>query len=258
MKWRSRCRSSMRSWGRDSEAAKAYLLYVEGSTNSVNGPAAMQNALAAIGRMKVADPQSAEAEALLDRALPLAVHRFGRLELAYDLGRRLQQSGKYAEAASTYAKVPEADKRWLTARLLQLQARKQDLDANAAKLERNAQLAQVMAIRALAEDVCKRAGEARVTGGADPHRYALIEARARLLLAGVLRDREPAQAIAQLEGFEKSVAGISGEDELVAEALFIRVNSQMAMARTPRRQRRSCSSCRPREATRGRPLSSAC
>ncbi len=217
--------------GQDAEAARAYLDYVQSSTNSANGPAAMQNALAAIGRMKVADPQSAEAEGLLDRALPLAVNRFGRRELAYDLGRRLQRSGKYPEAVAAYRLVSESDKRWLTARFFQLQAMKQDLDANGAKLEKNARLKQVMAIRDLAEDVRKRSGEARAGGGADAQRYALIEAKTRVILAGVLGDTDPAQAIEQLDGFEKSVVGVSGEDELVAEALFIRVNSQMAVGK---------------------------
>lgn len=217
--------------GQDGEAARAYLAYIETNPKSANGPAAMQNTLAAIARLKTADPQSADAEVLLDRALPVAVNAFGRKELAYDLGRRQQRMGKYAEAVAAYGLVPESDKRFVTARFFRLQAMKQNFDATGAKLDKAARTAQIAAIRDLAEDVQKRASDARTAGGADAQRYALIEARTRLILAGLLKDTEPARAVQQLEGFEKTVAGASGEDELVAEALFLRVNSQMAMGK---------------------------
>ena len=219
--------------GKNADAARTYLAYVGTSKNAGNRPAAMQNALAAIARLKAADPQSQEVQQLLDLALPLAVSQFGRKDLAMQWGARLQAAGKFAEASAAFRQVPRTDKQSLVARFYELQTMKQGLDAAGPKVDKAAKARQLQDIQKLAQEVRKSAAEARAAAStdADRNRSGLIEANSRLLVARLMRETDPTSAVAQLQGFEESVKDIPGSDDLSAEAMFIRVHALMALGR---------------------------
>ena len=219
----------MEKLGRDAQAAQAYLAYVQTSTNKTNRPAAMSNALAAISRLRAAKTDDAEVQKLLDVALPLAVNQFGRKDLAYDLGRRLHERGQYADAIAMYAAVPRDDTRAMVADFHRMRAMKQDMDHWEGR-DAGARQKRTEEIRRLAETLARSAADARTaaTNEADKNRAGLIEARARLMQATLVKESDPAQAVKALDGFEKAIQGLPGSDDLEAEALFVRIHSLMA------------------------------
>ena len=217
--------------GNDTDAAAAYLDYVQVSKNQPNRAAALQNVLAAIARARQADPKSEAADKLLDRALPVAVNDFNRKDLAYDLARRLQNHKQFDQAVAMYQQVPRDDKRLLLAQFFQMESMNQRLVNAPASMDKAARAAESQAITRLAEGLGKAANAAAAGAGndADRNRYRLIEARARLMVATQTRETKPQEAIQILVGFEDSVQGLPGDDVLETDALSLRVTSQMAL-----------------------------
>ena len=210
--------------GRDGEAAEAYLRYCQLSVNPDNGQAAMQNLLLAIARIKAADANSRDADRLLDAALPIAVGRCGRKDLAFDLARRLEKQGKLTDAVAMYAQVPADDKRRLAARLFQMQAMKQLANTAGAP-------ADTKTLADFAAELDKDAGAwaATAVDPSDRDRGRLIQVRARLMSATLMQREKPALALRTLVDFQNLIAGLPAEDELQAESLFLQVRSLMSL-----------------------------
>lgn len=218
--------------GKDLEAAKAYLEYVAASKpeNEANRQGALNNALAAIARLKKANPQDADADKVLDQTLAVAVTQLKRNDLAYDYARRLQRDGKFAEAAAEYRKVPADDSRLSLAKFFLMVSLKSQSDATPDK----AQKAKISAeVQTLSQEISAmaKAGLASGASDAEKSRFRMMESRARLTAAGIARETDPAKTLQILGDFESVVQGMPGADDLLAEALFYRVNALMALGR---------------------------
>lgn len=211
---------------RHAEAARAYITYVEGSSDRVNRPRAIDGALAAIGRLLDADTNSAEAGELLDRALPLAVEQFGRTDLVYDLARRLHRRGKLDQAISLYEKIPPNDHRLVQGRYFELEARAERFHERSSPPTPE-ELADFFK---LADSIRRMADDSTAMISLDEKDHlALISARTRLMMAEATRNRAPRQTLEILNGFESAVAGLESKERLVAEAMVLRVQAHISL-----------------------------
>ncbi|HLL90748.1 MAG TPA: hypothetical protein VK324_15710, partial [Tepidisphaeraceae bacterium] len=222
--------------GRDVDAANGFLDYAER-----NPPAAqfakpsIDQAGNVLAKLQKEDAGRPEVGKLADRFLPLAIDKFGYKELAFQYARRLQAQDKYAQAGKYYEMVPENDPRRLQAQFFRMVTLKQQLDDPQAKLA-GAQRQQVMAtIDKLANDVNAQAAEKlQATPPAEQGIYRQMAVRTKLLGADLAKreQNDPKKALAYLQGFEQSVAGFPNANDLLAEALFVRVNSYMELGQT--------------------------
>jgi hypothetical protein len=189
--------------------------------NPKNATLALDNAQALIGELRNS-PATREDPAVLrayERFLPLAIAPpFNRKEFAFEYARRLQLNGKPKQAIEYYAMVPRDDKRSFESRFLELVALKQLIDEGPANtIDRPAVLAQIQ----------KLADEVNAEASKRGEKSMLVRT---LLLAADLARREqknPQRALQLLNGFENAVAGLDRSDQLVNEAMYIRVQSMM-------------------------------
>jgi hypothetical protein len=210
--------------GEKAEAANAFVAFADQfkSTNPKNATLALDNAQALIGELRN-DANTREDPAVLrayERFLPLAVAApFNRKEFAFEYGRRLQLNGKAKDAIEFYRMVPAEDNRALEARFLELVALKQRIDDEPANAPDRIQV--LTQIQKLADEVNR---EATKRG----EKSMLVRT---LLLAADLARREqkdPQRALQLLNGFEDAVKGVPKSEQLVNEAMYIRVQSHMA------------------------------
>jgi hypothetical protein len=210
--------------GAKPDAANAFVDYAEQSKapNPKNATLALDNAQALIGELRN-NPVTREDPAVLrayERFLPIAIAPpFNRKEFAFEYARRLQLNGNPREAVEYYRMVPAEDKRALEARFLELVALKQRIDDEPGNSPDRAQV--LSQIQKLADEVNR---EATKRG----EKSMLVRT---LLLAADLARREqkdPQRALQLLASFESSVAGVNNAEQLVNEAMYIRVQSHMA------------------------------
>lgn len=211
--------------GRKAEAAEAFVEYAGQArrSNPKNATLALDNAQALIGELR-ADPETRDQSAVTrayERFLPLAIAApFERREFAFEYARRLQLNGKPAEAIEYYRAVPASDKRSLEARFLQLVALKQVVDD--APTGAPARAEALTQIQPLADEVNAEAAKRN-------ERSMLV--RTSLLAADLARreQKDAARALKLLAGFEGAVKGVANAESMVNEAMYIRVQSYMAL-----------------------------
>ena len=218
--------------GKDAEAVRAYLDYITAvkTDKDANRQAALNNALAAIARLKAVNPQDADADKMLDRALTVAVDQLKRNDLAYDHARRLQRDEKFAQAASIYRLVPATDSRIGLARFFLMVSLKQQRDATPDKAQKATMSAELLKLSDEISAAAKTA-LASATTDADKARFHVMDSRARLTAAAIAAESDPSKVLQILKDFQTVVQGSPGADDLLAEALFYRVNALMAMGR---------------------------
>jgi hypothetical protein len=224
----------LKALGRHQEAAAAFLDHAQRYLHDPNAQAAeaLNEAIGQIGELYHtqnaagvdAQGHQSDVTALEDRLLPLAVDSFRRYDLAYEYARRLQRAGHPALAAEEFELVPKDDPNALNAKLFLLAALDRRLETpptdtpdavSAAELPAVLQQISDVADQAIAEARQRNARSVRV-------RAALLAAQAE-----VGRGRDPRQALARLDGFEKLAAGLPDEKELVGDALNLRVAAYM-------------------------------
>lgn len=217
------------------EAGGAFLDYVQKFTvsNPSKATLALDNAQAIIGELRNA-PATRDDTAvtrLYERYLPLAVSPpFNRKQFAFEYARRLQLNGEAEKAIEYYRQVPSDDKRLLQAAFLELVATKQLLDDAPLDAARRPQV--LADIQKLADRVNSAVDQAIAQATTDEQRNSARSMRVRsVLLAADLARREqkdPKRALQLLEKFEEAVAGLPSPDVLINEAMYIRVQSNMA------------------------------
>jgi tetratricopeptide (TPR) repeat protein len=172
-----------------------------------------------------------EVSALYDRALKTAVAKpFERMEFAFQLARRLQVTGKVDEAVELFKKVPATAKEAGDARYFTLVG----LHAKLSKMKpddpnRGALLAEV---QKLADEV--NGLFSKQIASADAKTKSVLQmrvAQTRLLGADLaLRDQKDAKrAVELLTDFEKTIAGLPGESDMMGEVLLLRVQAFYAL-----------------------------
>jgi hypothetical protein len=220
--------------GRRTEAAAGFIEYADQykQSNLPNATLALNNAQAIIGELR-SNPQTRDVAAVArayEQFLPVAIAPpFDRGEFEFEYAGRLQLAGKLADAIRYYQLVPASDSRAGEAKFLLLLAQKQRLDEESLS---DADRAKTLTeIQTLADQVNTAARAALTGASTDADRTA---ARSRLvrtsLLAADLARREqknPQRAIELLSGFEESVSGLPRADELLNEAMYVRVLAYM-------------------------------
>ena len=224
--------------GRTIEAAGALLGYIEtfGSTRR-NARVALDEATYLIARLRQENPDDLDVGKLYERLLSLAVNPpFNRRELAYEWARRLQTTGRFADAVRYFEQVPPDDPRAELARFFRMVALKQLLDDPAAALPEAERARRAQEILDLASEVSAQARLRDAQPGRDDvsrRNDKLILVRSALVGSDVaLREqKDPTRALRMLEGFDAAAAGLAGERDLVAQAMNVRVLALMELGR---------------------------
>ncbi len=221
------------------DAAEAYMAFVGRFKTNANATFALDNAMALINPLLADRESNARIDDLYTRVLAAAVDEpFNRIDLAYQAGRQLQQTGQYALAQAAYAKVLPNDPNKLWASYFQMIAIKQRLDADRVKtagdktklpVDQAGQLQEQ--VQTLAQQVRTEAqGQISSTTDAQQRSRAQRVLAQTTLMSADLANRvqnQPARAIEILNNFESTVKGMSQADQLLTQALFIRVDAFM-------------------------------
>ena len=183
------------------------------------------------------EPDPVEAN-LYDTFLPLAINPpFDQKQVALDYADVLRGKGKFLDAVKYYGMVPTADAKHHTAAavgtLLSLYAALGDANLNLPADQKKRLADQLQAV---ATDV-DRSSTASATDARtddDRNRGRAIDAVARYDAAiSARRDlKDPAKALAWLDGFEDRVAGLSNAKAFDQSALQQRVQAYIALGKT--------------------------
>lgn len=221
------------------EAADAFMDFVAKFKGHANAAFAMENALGLVGSQLEKRQDNPRIDEQYTRVLGLAVEEpFNRVDLAYYHGRQLQQKGRYREAAAAFAKVPGDAPNKLFARYFEMISLKQHLDENRTKLSEGDRAAFLEQVQALAADVRQQASAAQAgTSDADQRaRLKQLLVQTTLMSADLANrvQRQPQRALEILSGFEQEVAGMAREQQLLGDALFVRVDAYMDLKQNTR------------------------
>jgi hypothetical protein len=216
-------------------AANQFLDYAEQhrQTNVKNATLALENAQTIIGQLR-SDPQTRQDAAVTsayERFLPIAIAApFNRVEFAFEYAARLQLNGKPKDAVDYFRLVPDNDKRAPEARYRELVANKQQLDEQSAGGAERTQA--VNELMKMAQRVTELLQGALTTAKTEPERANFKSMLAGTAIVGAdLARRElkdPQQALTLLASLEQTVQGLPNSDNLINEAMYIRVQSYMA------------------------------
>lgn len=214
------------------EAADAFMDFVAKFKGHANSAFALENALALVGAQLEQREENPRIDEQYTRVLGLAVGEpFNRVDLAYYYGRQLQQKGKFKEAAEALAKVPEDAPNKLYARYFQMISLKQHLDENRTRLPEAEQAAVLEQVQALAQQVRQQSSAASIGTSSEQERARLKQllVQTTLMSADLANrvQRQPQRALEILSGFEQEVAGMAREQQLLGDALFVRVDAYM-------------------------------
>jgi hypothetical protein len=218
----------LESLDRKPEAAGRYLDFAESNKANVEpAKAALSNAQRLFAQLGGLKSGADAVTKLYDRILPLSLGEpFNQKELAYDWAFRLQQLDRPEEAAKWYAQVAKTDARYAASRYYLMVALSQSMDKLPAGAPRAAASKQ---IQSLADEVRADAGAAP----GDPRKRQRL-ARTSLLAASIARTEQddPQRALSLLQNFASSIEGLPDADELLGEAMFTRVQSNMQLGET--------------------------
>lgn len=219
--------------GRSLEAAVSLLDFLDRfGVGHRNAQAAMDEATFLVSRLRRERPDDVAVGSVYERLLAKAVAPpFSRRDLAYEWARRLQQTGKFAEAVRYFEQVPESDSRAALARFFRMVALKQMLDDG--HLTGDSRRTRVADLLRLADQVAAEARDRLKSSSGDVRNDKLILVRTALVGADVaLREQKnPQGTLKQLEGFETAAAGLSSEQQLTAQAMNLRVLALMDLGR---------------------------
>jgi hypothetical protein len=219
---------------RKAEAAGAFVDFAEQykQTDLKDATLALDNAQSLIGELRADVASRDEITKTYERFLPLAIGEpFDRKEFAFEYARRLELNDHPADAVRYFHLVPADDKRALDAQFQELVATKQQLDDEPANSTNRAQLlAQIQTLAAAVTDSIRHAMIQSTDNSQRDHERSM-QISASLLAADLARreQNDPQQAIELLTNFEAAVVGLPNADNLVNEAMYIRVQSYMAM-----------------------------
>jgi hypothetical protein len=224
--------------GRTKEAATAFLDFAEQFPLEIkDANDALDHATALIGQLRKDDPEDQETRKLYDRFLPLAIGSpFNRRQFAFEYAVLLQREQQYRKAIQYFLLVPPDDSRITAVRFYLMVALKQRLDDQNDKISPGDRQQILGEVQSLADQVTHDSIAARnaATTDEDRKRYASRIVRTALIAAGTAmqEQNDPKRAIDLLNGFEGEVKGLPDEQNLLFEALSLRVSAQMQLGQT--------------------------
>jgi hypothetical protein len=216
------------------EAGNAFLDYIDQFKGSAkNGEIALNEAMAMVAQLRREGQTDAAFQKLYERFLATAINKpFNKTEFAFEYAQVLQRAGEFESAAKYYALVPTTDNRHTAAEYFRLLALKQQID-NDPEMPGDKRQAILAEIRRLTDSVQAAARQALATAESDKDRMNArsILVRTSLLGAELARTEEknPERVLKLLEGFDESVQDLPRANDLLAEALQLRVNAYMAV-----------------------------
>ncbi len=217
--------------GRDADAAEAFMDYIQ-KTPGEYKEIAFEYARSLIAQLRKNNPDDEATTKAYERFLPLAIDVFGKKEFAFEYAYRLQLKGDFKDAAKYFALVPETDSRLLEAKFFEMLALKGwlDVDGKIPAATRTQTLAKIQELAG----VVRGGAEQRVNAATDAKtkkNYHAMLVKTTLLAADIAeRDQQdPKKTIALLQGFEDQIKDLPDEDALLTRALFLRVQSYMAL-----------------------------
>jgi hypothetical protein len=218
--------------GQRADSAMAFIDFAKRYPQSQNARLALDNAQAIVAQLRkeaIDDPATIKAyEAFLATAI---APPYNRTEFAFEWARRLQLNGKYREAVELYRKVPDTDKRKLSARFYEMVALQQQLDAPGIAPSDKQRI--VTDVLQLADTVKAEASKALAAAQSDQEKLSSrsLLVRTTLLAADVARreQKNPKKTLELLADFEKQAQGLPNQSDLMASVLFARVQSYMAL-----------------------------
>ena len=204
---------------------EGYLAYAQKNValNPQQAKDAMDRAGYLIFSARKQTPDDVRLGAIYDRFLPAAIKSpFSHTELAFVYAKRLRLLNQPAEALPYFRMVPKDDSNYLGAQYFLMLTLKDVLDTKLTDAARTRTLTELQSVC----DNVKALGSA----SSDP-KDRFKGAHATLVGAELSveqpKTKNPQRALKLLDGFEAQVKGIPGEKELLAEALFVRVNAYM-------------------------------
>jgi len=211
--------------GKTLDAAQGYLAYAQknATLNPQQAKDAMDRAGYLIFSAKKQNPDDVQLGAIYDRFLPAAiVAPFDHKELAFLYAKRLRLLNQPVEALPYFRMVSKDDSNYLSAQYFLMLTLKDVLDT---KLSDAGRVKTLSELQSTCDNV-KQLGSA----SSDP-KDRFRGAHATLIAAEMSVEeptsKNPKRALQLLDGFETQVKGIPGEKDLLAEALFVRVNAYM-------------------------------
>ncbi len=218
--------------GEHEQAVAGYLDFIGANPNSTNAGPALGNAMALLADLRKQSADDPKVNKLLDRFFPLAIGKpFNRKELAYEYARRLQEDAKVKEAIEYYAMVPKDDSRYLYAQFYTLSSLRQlaEEQGKGKEAERTQLLTQAQALAAqlpaLAQAALQKAGS-----DAEKKTFQQMAVQSTLLAARLSHMlNEPQKTLDLLHGFEDKIQSMPNQDNLMGDALYLRVRSYMAL-----------------------------
>jgi hypothetical protein len=217
--------------GRTKEAAAAFLNFAQNFQTDINNANdALDHATVLIALLRKQDLQDPDTRRLYDRFLPLAIASpFNRWQFAFEYAVLLQREQKYKKAIEYFKQVPPKDTRILSARFYEMIALKQRLNDDDDKIDPPERARIMSQIQSLADQVTAQAA-------ADPAnpRSASMIVRTALLAADLANheQKDPRRCLEVLRGFEDKVKGMPNQQDLLFEALSLRVNAYMSLGQT--------------------------
>ncbi|HEX4793558.1 MAG TPA: hypothetical protein VH370_07200 [Humisphaera sp.] len=147
---------------------------------------------------------------------------FNHKELAYLMGDHLQAQGKFAEALPYFRQVPKDSPQYLSSQYKQMLCLRELLDANVPEDEH----------KQYAKDLTEVAGVVKKLGAASTNQIdRAMAVQSTLVYAKLARteQKDPKASMQTLADFDSLAKGLPREKELLSEALFERVQDQMAL-----------------------------
>lgn len=224
--------------GKPAEAIEVYLKYVTEHSADATAGQILSRAIYLSSQLRSQSPEDPKALLQFTKVLNVAVQPpFSRVELAYVLGRVLQQQGVALAASEAYAMVPAESPDAPAARYFQIVAIGQWLDNKPAMTSADFeqavaqvdQLAQLAGKHLQATPVTSQpAGASHAGQDYLPREYDL---RSLIVSAdfNIRHINQPQRAIDLLAGFEDKLAGEAAGNTLLVQALQVRVNAYMAL-----------------------------
>lgn len=215
---------------RKAEAAGAFLDYLEKSPGKYRD-LAFESAGALVFELRKESGDDAPTGELFDRFLPIAIDEpFNQRQYALVYARRLMLREQYKKAVEYFRLVPKDDRNALDGAFFQMLAIKGWLDTDNAltAAQRQENLRQIQALAATV-----RQGAERKVQSADSEEtrstYRTMRAKTTLLAADIAHkdQKDPRKALEILADFETAAKGLRDENELMAQALFLRVHCYM-------------------------------
>jgi hypothetical protein len=233
--------------GKKVEAANAYLDFLQKYPNSDQLDAAFNGAgnLIVMDLRRGPDRGNKEVVDVWTRFLPIAIEKpFNRTGLAFDLAERRRAEQKFKEAADYYARVPQDDPRFVSAKYLQMVSLYSLLmqstpGANGGSAQwavageqRKALAAEVLRLADQAKQLAA-AAMAKAADDKERARQQLRVAGSTLTIAEVAagEQNDPQRTLKALEQFEAEVKGLPGGQDMLNRALFLRIKSLMGAER---------------------------